>query len=120
MRLINADELLNKTAELEAVALEQVRKYEPLDNPSQWRTWSAILTERTAFKFDLMDAPIIEAEPIRHGRWISESQQRVFKCSVCGNYLDFDGVNVGRGSANFCPNCGAKMDKEANDDSIQM
>ena len=52
------------------------------------------------------------------GEWIGVSQtkfeklffrSRVFKCSVCGNYLDFDGVNAGRGSANFCPNCGAKM-----------
>lgn len=57
---------------------------------------------------------------VRHGHWIGASQtkyekmfypQRTFKCSVCGNYLDFDGVNAGRGSANFCPNCGAKMDE---------
>lgn len=32
-----------------------------------------------------------------------------YKCSECGNYLDFSGVNAGRGSANFCPNCGADM-----------
>lgn len=69
--------------------------------------------------------PTVDAEPIRHGHWIGESQtkfeklffpQRVFKCSVCGNYLDFDGVNAGRGSANFCPNCGAKMDEEDRND----
>lgn len=60
-------------------------------------------------------------DPVKHGRWISVSQtkfeklffhSRVFKCSVCGNYLDFDGVNFGRGSANYCPNCGAKMDEQ--------
>lgn len=65
-----------------------------------------------------------ELVPVRHGYWIGVSQtkfeklffsQKVFKCSVCGNYLDFDGVNVGRGSANYCPNCGAKMDKRRND-----
>ena len=61
------------------------------------------------------DIPTVDAEPIRHGRWISERRQRVFKCSVCGNYLDFDGVNGGRGSANYCPNCGAKMDEEVNE-----
>jgi len=62
-----------------------------------------------------------DAKPVKHGHWIRESQtrfekiffsSRVFKCSVCGNYLDFDDVNVGRGSANYCPNCGAKMEVE--------
>lgn len=43
--------------------------------------------------------------------WIDQGH-KIFKCSNCGNYLDFRGVNAGRGSANYCPNCGAKMDKE--------
>ena len=48
-----------------------------------------------------------------HGRWIKVGVWgRVYKCNQCGNFLDFDGVNAGRGSANFCPNCMAKMDGE--------
>lgn len=48
------------------------------------------------------------------GEWISAKVGKLFpsndyKCSKCGNILDFDGVNVGRGDANFCPNCGADM-----------
>lgn len=35
-----------------------------------------------------------------------------YKCSNCGNYLDFSGVNGGRGEVKFCPNCGAKMKGE--------
>ena len=67
-------------------------------------------------------APTVD--PVKHGYWIGVSQtkfeklffpQRVFKCSACGNYLDFDGVNAGRGSVNFCPNCGAKMDEVTNE-----
>lgn len=57
-------------------------------------------------------APTIDAEPVRHGHWIAVSttkRERIFKCSVCRNVLDFDGVNAGRGDANYCPNCGAKM-----------
>ncbi len=34
---------------------------------------------------------------------------RVYKCSNCGNFLDFEGVNFGRGDAYYCPNCGAEM-----------
>ena len=57
---------------------------------------------------------------VRHGHWIVKSQtifekllrlSKVAECSVCGNYLELDGVNFGRGDANFCPNCGAKMDE---------
>lgn len=44
------------------------------------------------------------------GHWIKTARWgRVYKCNRCGNFLDFDGVNVGRGSTNFCPNCGADM-----------
>lgn len=49
------------------------------------------------------------AEPERKkGKWIC-LQRHHHKCSVCGNFLDFRGVNAGRGDANFCPNCGADM-----------
>ena len=48
------------------------------------------------------------------GEWISAKVGKLFpsndyKCSICGNILNFDGVNCGRGDANFCPNCGARM-----------
>ena len=55
--------------------------------------------------------PSADVAPVRHGRWIKVGVWgRVYKCNQCGNFLDFDGVNAGRGAANFCPNCGAKMD----------
>ena len=53
------------------------------------------------------------AQPERKtGRWIHLSRHkwiRTYKCDQCGNILDFDGVNAGRGDANFCPNCGTSM-----------
>lgn len=52
---------------------------------------------------------IPSAEPERKkGKWI-ETGKKIYKCSECGNYLDFSGVNAGRGNANFCPECGADM-----------
>lgn len=49
------------------------------------------------------------AEPKR-GKWIKTARWgRVYYCNQCRNYLDFDGVNAGRGNTNFCPNCGADM-----------
>ena len=51
------------------------------------------------------------------GEWIDIStgrgifKDRSVKCSNCRNTLNLDGVNCGRGDANYCPNCGADMRK---------
>lgn len=53
--------------------------------------------------------------PVVHGKWKKIGVWgRVYRCNQCGNFLDFDGVNAGRGDANFCPNCGADMRGEQN------
>lgn len=59
---------------------------------------------------DLVNASSVES---KKGKWIDTSW-KVYKCSECGNYLDFSGLNAGRGDANYCPNCGAEM-KEKNE-----
>ena len=57
----------------------------------------------------LRNLPSAEPE-YKNGKWIKvEHWRRCYKCNQCGNYLDFDGVNAGRGDENFCPNCGARM-----------
>lgn len=57
---------------------------------------------------DLIDRqPTVEAVPVRHGRWIMEKDgyRYMMVCSVCSEgYL-------GMPETNYCPNCGAKMDK---------
>ena len=59
----------------------------------------------------LHSVPSADVVQVRHGKWEKIGVWgRVYRCNQCGNFLDFDGVNAGRGSANFCPNCGAKMD----------
>ena len=72
--------------------------------------------ERVDYAHNLIDAqPTIDAVPMVHAYWIQNkglSCRHIVKCSHCGNFLDMDVVNAGRGNANFCPNCGAKMDAE--------
>lgn len=57
----------------------------------------------------LAKVPAVDAEPVRHGRWIAVELHKSFgvlkgvKCSLCGE------EKVGTGS-NYCPCCGAKMD----------
>lgn len=61
---------------------------------------------------NILKQPVIEAELVRRGEWLPLKgwfNKSIVKCSVCGNTLDMDGVNAGRGDANFCPNCGTNM-----------
>ena len=61
MRLIDADPLWEKACDLEQEALDAFNKA-PKENKTELQVWSAILADRTAFKFDIFDAPTI-AEP---------------------------------------------------------
>ena len=64
--LINKEVLYNKTAEWEAQALAQLDKLNgiPFDEMEKeeyiaCRVWSALYQERSAFKFDVFDAPVV-------------------------------------------------------------
>lgn len=59
----------------------------------------------------IKSAPIVDAEPVRHGRWIEKSN--TIQCSNCGKEYN-DEIHCmcfGEGAElNRCPKCGAKMD----------
>ena len=57
--LIDRNKLYEKTAEWEAQALHMVEVTMHDEDTTEWRKWSTILTERSAFKFDVADAPTI-------------------------------------------------------------
>ncbi|MBQ7064142.1 MAG: hypothetical protein IJM90_04560 [Firmicutes bacterium] len=66
--LIDRQALYERAATLEAQALDYVGKLIERDGDevsTEWRIWSAILTERTAFKHDVFDAPSAQPEIIR-------------------------------------------------------
>lgn len=58
-------------------------------------------------------APAADVEPVRHGKWLDG------KCTVCG-WEEPDGYSYNGyetetwEETSYCPNCGAKMDLEAN------
>lgn len=64
----------------------------------------------------IKEIPAADVAPVIHGRWIiSPSEIPVIdtqQCSVCGQGMSE--MNQFWNS-NYCPNCGAKMDKEAPD-----
>ena len=57
----------------------------------------------------IADVPTIDAAPVRHGHWETNSDRPdTLICSVCKYGFDM----WKHDPHNFCPNCGAKMDKE--------
>ena len=65
MRLIDADKLYDKTTTLEAQALAQCeRLMHDEEALEEWKRWSAILAERSAFRCDLEREPTIDAVPV--------------------------------------------------------
>ncbi len=105
--LISRRALYDKAATLEAQALDYVGKLIERDGEEtivEWRIWSAILTERTAFKHDVYDAPSVQ----RTGRWIIDRDKTGCMYGRCTNC----GMKQYAGRTKFCPNCGAEMEVE--------
>ena len=72
MSLINRETLYEKACDLEAQALAHVGKIVNDETKiEEWRIWSAILAERTAFKHDIFDAPEVKTEP----HWIPVTER---------------------------------------------
>ena len=74
---------------------------------------------------DIKNEPTIDAEPVRHGKWIEKEVLRFTdnkaigewqsaRCSVCGKYHTTPYMYY-FSHYDYCPVCGAKMD-EVNDD----
>lgn len=59
---------------------------------------------------DIENMPAADVAPVVHGRWSWDTGD-MWTCSVCGTRNHIKEV-MGRPDFNYCPNCGAKMDKE--------
>jgi len=93
MRLINEDTVMEI---IERVTNEAVEKKQP-----KYLIQSRIIAE-------IAGLPTIEAEPVKHGRWIDNGicDSMLSACSICG-------YSCGAYSFNYCPNCGARMDGDS-------
>ena len=66
------------------------------------------------YKHNIDNAPTVDAEPVRHGKWKKTSCKWVtYACSECGERTDE--TIMGEPRYVYCPMCGARMDKDEND-----
>lgn len=57
-------------------------------------------------------APTIEAEPVKHGKWVVTHIPDVFQCDYCKKATKMDELCDSEILRAYCPNCGARMDGE--------
>ena len=55
-------------------------------------------------------APTIEAEPVKHGRWIDDTY-----CSNCNGFSEDSEGYIIMSYSDYCPHCGTKMDLQGED-----
>ena len=67
----------------------------------------------------IKNMPAADVAPVVHGRWEPEDNyfdEDTWHCSACSEpFVLIEGTPIGNGM-NYCPNCGAKMDGEEQDD----
>ena len=94
MRLIDADALYKQTAEWESQAQHMIDVTCHEQDKTEFKKWSAILADRSAFKFDVTDAPTIDAVP-------------VVRCRDC-RYFEYmstctrNGIRISRVPNDYC------------------
>ena len=74
------------------------------------------LATMTGAKREIADMPVADVVPVVHGQWIDNElngYKWAFICSKCG-YIDGYPFSSRH---NFCPNCGAKMDGGADNET---
>ena len=118
MRLIDADELRKRMY------------HNAFEVDSDMQKWDGGCWIRyKVFENAIEDTPVIEAEPVRYGRWSikaintfemaygTTAYEPVYECSVCGgveeSYLRLDEPIMPEDAdfPRYCPNCGAKMEE---------
>ena len=102
-RLIKANELM---ATIEGINWYHIDKLGYLSDGANSQYHTPIYKAEDIYNA-IRNAPIIDAVEVVHGRWEVYPDERYRTCSNCKMILE-SVADVFR----YCPNCGAKMDRE--------
>lgn len=101
MKPIDVDVLYTLISKYEIEVTEE--KINTMEDEGAFLLNSIRLNEIKRFKHMVDIVPILDVEPVKHGKWIYVNGE-FSQCSLC-KYP----VHTSWGETNYCPNCGAKM-----------
>lgn len=99
MRLIDAEKLQRVFNEVSTSIMREPKMTKDIEHIVR----ACIMTTEI-----INDAPTIEAEPVKHGRWIKKLTY--VYCSCCQISWTKSFTESLRRTYKYCPNCGARMD----------
>ena len=71
---------------------------------ADWLSEQDEYTPASIVEHALETLPTVDAEPVKHGKWIPWKYHNGYRCDKCNEPVD--------NKHNYCPNCGARMDAE--------
>ncbi len=81
--------------------------------------WSDVRLGLNMIKEVIENQPTADVQEVVNSKWLLERDQNgnpyCFHCSVCDDDFHHTGIKT---ASDFCPNCGAKTDKEIVDNEI--
>lgn len=95
MELIDKEELLRKLDKMINFERRQVKLTD---------AWNTLLRARDT----VLECKVVDAEPVKHGRWDDSLDGITPYCTVCGRTH-----SCFKRTPSYCPNCGAKMDLDS-------
>ena len=85
------------------------------EEPLVWTDRDDEIQERNDYRYYkalVNGMPIADVEEVRHGKWNDNIIGFCNVCSECGAIVERTAIKNRNGALNYCPNCGAKMDKK--------
>lgn len=108
MRLIDADKLGDEIV---------LREWNVRNNKNLYAHVESILWALNVAWREIQVTPTIEAEPVIHSKWVRDGDFLI--CINCESEINIKNSLGVENKRNYCPNCGAKMDGDKNDGSLQ-
>lgn len=104
-----------------ATVLNLLEKINPVDFGSMfdYEAHGAVQECLREISYGVEAISAADVAEVRHERWIEYPRAHYFKCSGCKYTVPYrKAIFVNRNREyNYCPNCGARMDEEAEQDA---
>lgn len=84
----------------------EIDTYPPFDKETQDSSAMANLAKESLL-VALNNMTTIDAEPVKHGKWVRISPAKIYECSECGQTILTGDIECYK----FCHGCGARMNE---------